>query len=58
MTKAFHVTVDELAQVYAIDSHCALAIARLCDDYVDRSGALLGYVRDRASELKKAPTDG
>lgn len=34
-----------LAQRYKTDP---LAVARLCDDELDRSGALLGYVREAA----------
>ncbi len=56
MWRRYTVTLDQLAKVYARDSHCALAIAQLCDDHIDKSGELLGYVRDRATEIKKDPS--
>ncbi len=49
----YKVTLDQLAKIYNRDSHHALAIANLCDEHLDKSGALLGYVRDKARELKE-----
>ena len=39
---ANRITPEALASVYATD---ALFVARLCDEYLDRSGGLLGRVR-------------
>ena len=40
-----------LAAVYAVDNKNKLVIARLCDDYLDASGRLLGLVRDQATGI-------
>ena len=42
-----------LAKLYA--NGCSLAVARLCDEELDRSGAMLGRVRVKAQEIKKDP---
>jgi hypothetical protein len=56
---------DILAQLYAMDCNIvervsvSWAVAELCDEKLDRSGALLGRVRDRAYEIiKKEKEDG
>lgn len=39
--------IDRLADMYRTD---CLAVAKCCDEVLDRSGALLGYVRERHYE--------
>lgn len=41
-----------LARVYAADEKAALAVASLCDLEMDRSGGLLGRIRDRAAAIR------
>ncbi len=47
---------DQLAAVYAKGYTSRVSppviIAELCDDYLDRSGAMLGHVRDKAAALE------
>lgn len=42
-----------LASEYAKSNDCKLCIARMCDDILDRSGRLLGLVRDKSVEISK-----
>lgn len=41
--------IDRLAELYKTDS---FSVAKVCDEVLDRSGALLGKVRVRSSELR------
>ena len=41
--------VDRLAELYETDY---VAVAKVCDEVLDRSGALLGEVRTRHSALR------
>jgi hypothetical protein len=41
--------VDRLAKLYKTDY---VAVAKVCDEALDKSGALLGEVRTRHSELR------
>jgi len=41
--------VDRLAELYKTDY---VAVAKVCDEALDKSGALLGEVRTRHSELR------
>ena len=41
--------VDRLAELYKTDY---VSVAKVCDEALDRSGALLGEVRTRHSELR------
>jgi len=45
--------IDRLADLYHTD---CLAAAKCCDEVLDRSGALLGYVRERHSKLRSLQT--
>ena len=40
--------IKRLVEVYRKDVHRALAVAIVCDEVIDRSGALLGKVREQA----------
>ena len=42
----YHVTEEQLGKVYHANRNNCLPIAILCDEHIDRSGALLGRVRD------------
>jgi hypothetical protein len=44
--------LDNLARMYIADG---LSTAKLCDETLDRTGNLLGYIRKRAAELQGAP---
>jgi len=46
--KAKHVLVDQLSVVYHKDP---VAVALVCDGAIDRSGALLGEVRERHQSI-------
>ena len=41
--------VDRLALLYQTDSLC---VANVCDKVLDRSGRLLGLIRERARKIK------
>ena len=43
--------VDALAQIYRCNSIVAIAVASVCDTSLDRSGRLLGEVRNKARAL-------
>ena len=45
--------IDRLAALYHFD---CVAVAKCCDEVLDRSGALLGYVRERHSKLRSMQT--
>lgn len=45
--------IDTLASVYIISYPAAAAVAKICDEKLDRSGRLLGEVRIAAKELCK-----
>lgn len=47
-------TAVRLAEIYIEDTKYACAIQKVCDDILDRSGGLLGIVRDRVRELRSA----
>ena len=51
--KKHTVTAADLAIIYA---DYPLAIAKLCDEHIDRSGALLGVVRSKNLENKGLKT--
>lgn len=44
---------EVLARLYADEGEGHVIVARLCDGELDRSGALLGRVRDRAAKMKQ-----
>jgi len=46
--------VEALALVYNYDNPSGFAVAQVCDDILDRTGALLGKVRDRARAMKRS----
>ena len=50
--------VEALALIYNRKSPMSpfLAVAYACDDFLDKSGGLLGEVRDKAMELSQEPT--
>lgn len=37
--------IEKLADIYSKDMHDAFIVATICDEVLDRSGALLGEVR-------------
>ena len=37
--------IDKLAEIYSKNIHDACIVATICDEVLDRSGALLGEVR-------------
>ena len=43
------VRIDRLAELYKTDY---IAVAKICDEALDRSGALLGEVRSRHMKLR------
>lgn len=43
--------IDRLADLYSTDY---LTVAKCCDEVLDRSGTLLGYVRERHYKLKSS----
>jgi len=53
--------IDKLAELYSRDTTYAYIVATICDEVIDKSGALLGRVRvvarkmitDRLNPLKK-----
>ena len=45
--------VASLACIYNRDTTSSLVIARLCDDYLDPRGALLGKVRNQARSQRE-----
>ena len=47
-------TAVRLAEIYIEKTEYACAVAKVCDNILDRSGGLLGIVRERAQELKSA----
>lgn len=51
--------IDKLAELYSRDTTYAFIIATVCDEVLDKSGALLGEVRYKARErLNKLIADG
>lgn len=48
--------LDILAGLYLESTQMAARVAEMCDEELDRSGALLGRVRIRAKELSTKPT--
>jgi len=52
--------IEALAIIYNNDSTQSpfLAVAFVCDDFLDKPGALLGEVRDKAMELSQEPSKG
>ena len=44
LTMSMDKLIDRLADLYRTDR---LVVAKCCDEVLDRSGALLGYVRER-----------
>ena len=51
---------QSLAYIYSCDRQvgCAQAVAELCDDHLDQSGALLGRVREAAKALAEQEGGG
>lgn len=47
-----NLVIIALASEYVKSNDCKLCIARMCDDILDRSGRLLGLVRDKALKMK------
>lgn len=43
-----------LAMAYAQSGEVASAVAKVCDEYADTTGALLGKIREMAKTLKRA----
>jgi len=37
--------IDKLAEIYSQNTHDAYIVASICDEVLDKSGALLGEVR-------------
>ena len=42
--------IESLARIYLYDG-CSLPVAEVCDSFIDKSGGLLGKVRDKARAL-------
>jgi len=45
--------IDKLAEIYSKNTHDAFIVATICDEVIDKSGALLGRVRVVARKLIK-----
>ena len=45
--------IDKLAEIYSRDTQTAFVVAEICDEVLDRSGALLGRVRVIARQMIK-----
>ena len=43
--------IDKLAELYSKNTHDAFIVATICDEVIDKSGALLGRVRVVARKL-------
>ena len=47
--------IEKLAEIYSKSTHDAFIVATICDEVLDKSGALLGKVRTQArSKLGRA----
>jgi len=40
--------INKLAEIYSKSTHDAFVVATICDEVIDKSGALLGEVRKMA----------
>ena len=49
--------IDKLAELYSKDPHDAFIVATICDEVLDKSGALLGRVRVVARKRINQPKD-
>ena len=47
--------IEKLADIYSKDMHNAFIVAEICDEVIDKSGALLGEVR-KIARLKMYKT--
>ena len=55
--------IKKLAEIYGKNTTSACVVAEICDEVLDRSGALLGKVRDayrstKTNTMPFKPTDG
>jgi hypothetical protein len=48
--------IEKLAEIYNYNMNNAVLVAKICDEVLDRSGALLGEVRQVARDLRTLPT--
>ena len=53
MKKEIEISIEDLlALIYIKDVHCAAIIGKVCDEELDKSGALLGRVRECARIMR------
>ena len=45
--------IEKLAELYSKNTHDAYIIATICDEVIDKSGALLGNVRANVREKNR-----
>jgi hypothetical protein len=51
-------TEQALVDVYCMGMKEAVVVGRLCDDSLDRSGAMLGRIREKARAAREEASDG